>query len=249
MQIQKRMILKTDSDFQIIKSQQSHISSSKPIKLPLIQLSPAPQKKNNLSLHKHLNKAPPDEASLQSLQTFRGRSVTLNRKNLSQLIQPIPLQALSKQLFVHQQKFQDSFQKTQQEIQYSRQKQIYTEKNYIDNNQKKIHEALYSFNEHKPQLKVEQSFSKKYNLQQEQSYKKQSFQCYQKIIPKYHTEYTKQLLMQFPKLLEISNHQYQDQQQKCQTDYERVLNMSEIQEMNEDGLSSIAQSTFYNKVC
>ncbi|CAD8092609.1 unnamed protein product [Paramecium sonneborni] len=254
MQLKKRRILKTDSDFPIINFQQSHTSSSKPIiQFPPILMSPTTQKQNSLSFHQNPNKSPKDTVSSQNFQTFRKRSITLNKKNLSQFIQPIELQGLSKQLFVHQQKFSYLLEKTQQEQQQSRvciNKIIQTEKNQPGIYNRKMYLAFNSLNNRKQHLIFDQLQSKnKNNFQQEQSFKKSSFQCFKKIIPKYHSEYNKQQIQQQAKFLEIGNCQSQDQQQKCQTDYDITLNMSEIQEMNEDGLSSIAQSTFCNKVC
>ncbi|CAD8087293.1 unnamed protein product [Paramecium primaurelia] len=61
-------------------------------------------------------------------------------------------------------------------------------------------------------------------------------------------EYTKQLIKQLPKFLDIDNEKFYDNQQKFLTEYEFGLNISQIQEINEDVLSSNSLSTFYNKV-
>ncbi|CAD8186132.1 unnamed protein product [Paramecium octaurelia] len=250
MKLKKINTLKTDTDLPTINLQSS-TQSSKPMKLPFLLLSPAPQRRNNLSFHQHPKKISPDSNSSQNFKSFRGRSITLNRKNLSQFIQPIPLQSLQRQHPTHKSKFEEQLEKNKSDNHQNRdyyQEQVQTEKNYIHSqNNRKVQQGQCKLNENKTKSKVGQQQAKQHQAKKEQTYKKYSFQCFQKIIPKYHQEYTKQLIKQQPKFLEFGNCHYYDNSQKWITDYEIVLNMSEIQEMNEDVLSSKAQSTFFNK--
>ncbi|CAD8182321.1 unnamed protein product [Paramecium pentaurelia] len=252
MKLKKINTLKTDTDLPSINLQSS-TQTSKPIKLPFLLLSPAPQRKNNLSFHQHPKKVSPDSISTQNFKSFRERSITLNRKNLSQFIQPNPLQSLQRQHIVHKFRFEEQLEKNKSENQQSRDcynEYIQTDKNNSRcQNNRKIYQNQFKLNDNKTKSKVGQQQTKHNQIQKEQSQKKYSFQCFQKIIPKYHQEYTKQVIKQQPNFLEFGNFHYQDNQQKWVTDYEIALNMSEIQEMNEDVLSSKAQSTFFNKVC
>ncbi|CAD8184552.1 unnamed protein product [Paramecium pentaurelia] len=254
MQVKKVNTLIGNSELLNLNLNPSFTSSLKPNKQSHLQFSPALQRKNNhtISYHQPPNKVHSESVPQQTSKSIRGRSITLNKLDLSPPIQPIPLQSLQKQLFIHQLKFVNPFEKTKQGNQQSRyyiKKQIYNQKNNtgFQNNQK-LNSVQNIRNHYRPQSSVGLKQFKQNIYLNQQSYKKQSFKQFTQIIPKQNQEYTKKLIKQLPKFLDIDNEKCYDNQQKFLTEYEFGLNMSEIQEINEDGLSSNALSTFYNKV-
>ncbi|CAD8171149.1 unnamed protein product [Paramecium pentaurelia] len=249
--MKRKQTQKIEFDQSIVKSQNLEI----PIrpnsgKLAHIIKSPLPPRKATLSQHQNYRKNQQELLQSQDIKVIKIRSITPNQQKIFQYHNASPAKLIQKQPITQSEKKILIIPKRPEKQLFRITKKLNSsaERNNSPCKGRSPNQGydLYWVNTEQTQ-EIDQKKQKKNNIR-EQHYKQQK-QEFKKNIPKCAQDFSMTSHKNdLPQLLKNYQQEIKEVRQQYMHDNSPPLNMSEIMEINEDGLSSLAQSTYHHQM-
>ncbi|CAD8170902.1 unnamed protein product [Paramecium octaurelia] len=242
--MKRKQTQKIEFEQPIVKSQNPEIPKRPNSgKLAPIIKSPLPPRKATLSQHHNQKKQQQEPLQSQDIKVIQIRSMTPNQQKLFQHNNPSPVKLVQKQQIAQSEKKIIVIPKRPE-------KQQFRITNKIDSSVEKKNQPFKGRSPNQDQAFnwANTELTKKQNNIREQHYK-QSKQEVLKHQPKCAQDFSMTSHKNdLPQLLKNYQQEIKEARQQQIHENSPPLNMSEIMEINEDGLSSLAQSTYHHQM-
>ncbi|CAD8085457.1 unnamed protein product [Paramecium sonneborni] len=248
--MKKKQTQKIEFDQSIVQNKNSEIAiRPNSGKLAPIIKSPLPPRKATLSQHQKQRKNQQELQLSQDIKVIKIRSITPNEQKIVQYYNASPVKLIQKQQAVQSEKKIIVIPKRPEKQQFRITNKINSSAEKKSSQLKGSNNQGYEFNwiNHESTQIIEFNNQKKNNIR-EQHYKQQK-QEFKKTIPKCVKDFSMTSHKNdLPQLLKNYQQEFKDVHQQYMHDNPPPLNMSEIMEINEDGFSSLAQSTYHHQI-
>ncbi|CAD8189670.1 unnamed protein product [Paramecium octaurelia] len=246
--MKRKQTQKIEFDQSIVKSSNIEIPlRPNSGKLAYIIKSPLPPRKATYSQHQNQRKNPKELPLPQDMKIIKIRSITPNQQKVFQYHNASPAKVILRQPITQSDKKILVIPKRPEKQQFRITKKINSsvERN---NSPLKVGSANRGYEQYwvnsESTQEIDYKRQKKINIR-EQHYKQQK-QEFQNNIPKCAQDFSMTShINDLPQLLKNYQQEIKETRQLYMHDNSPPLNMSEIMEINEDGLSSLAQSTYH----
>ncbi|CAD8082998.1 unnamed protein product [Paramecium sonneborni] len=247
--MKRKQTQKIEFDQSIVQNQNSEISI-RPNSSNLAQINKSPliPRKATLSQHQNQRKYQQEPLLSKDNKVIQIRSITPNQQKIFQYNNGSPVKLIQKQLAVQQEKKIIVIPKRPEKQQFRITNKINSSPEKKSLQIKGSNNQAQEFNSINKESAKSTDFQKLKKNIREQHYKQQK-QEFKIITPKCAQDFSMTSHKNdLPQLLKNYQQEFIEVRKQYMNDNSPPLNMSEIMEINEDGLSSLAQSIYHHQI-